>query len=186
MALQEFISITSGKIEPDFDRHQVGFCNHETINIKYITSQLKVGPVQNSIISRDSSKYYLNCFSSFKFQHEKLIDIAIMSNLRKCSQKYNRYNSIDPKMLLELNNTINLSLYAYQQKVKRIFFQPPLYGTCSTKICINEGDGVIIYELVQGSLEKNVKNARAFIWCLYALTAMTSSAVFLFIIFLHL
>ena len=185
-ALQEFISITDGRIEPNPNRHKVSFCNHEIINIKHITSQLKVGPVQNSIISRNSSNYYLNCFSSFKFQHEKLIDIAIMSNLRKFSQKYNRYNSIDPKMLLELNNTINLSLYAYQQKVKRIFFQPPLYGTCSTKICINEGDGVIIYELVQGSIEKNVKNARAFIWCFYVFTAMVSSVTFLFIIFLHL
>jgi len=87
-ALQEFVSITSGKIELDFNRHQVGFCNHETVNIKYITSQLKVGPVQSSIISRDSSKYYLNCFSSFKFQHEKLIDTAIISNLRKFSKKF--------------------------------------------------------------------------------------------------
>ena len=185
-ALQEFISITSGKIESDFDRHQVGFCNHETINIKYITSQLKVGPVQNSIISRDSSKYYLNCFSSFKFQHEKLIDTAIISNLRKFSKNFNKHQSINSQMLLELNNTIQLSLFAFRQKVKRIFFQPPLYGTCSTKICINEGDRVIIYELVQGNLEKNVKNARALIWCFYVFTAMVSSATFLFVIFLHL
>ena len=51
---------------------------------------------------------------------------------------------------------------------------------------VSKGDRVIIYELVQGNLERNVKNARAFIWCFYIFTAMVSSAAFLFVIFLHL
>ena len=186
-ALQEFVSITSGKIELDFNRHQVGFCNRETINTKYITSQLKVGvPVQSSIISRDSFKYHLNCFTPFRYQHERLIDTAIIFNLHKFSENYNKNQFINSQMLLELNNTLQLSLFAFRQKVKRIFFQPSLYGTCSTKICINEGDRVIIYEIVQGNLEKSVKNARAFIWCFYIFTAMVSTVAFLFVIFLHL
>ena len=123
-ALQEFISITAGRIEMDINKHQVSFCNKEEVDIKYVASRLQVGPVQSSAIFRNSSNYYQNCFSSFKFRHEELFDNAIMFNLRKFTQKFNNHNFINPKMLLELNNTINLSLYSYRQKVKRIFFQP--------------------------------------------------------------
>ena len=142
--------------------------------------------MQSSKIFRNSSNYYQNCFSSSEFRYEDLFDTAIMFNLRKFSQKFNKQNFIDSKMLLELNNNINLSLFSYREKVKRIFFQPTLYGTCSTKICTVRGDGVVIYELMQGNIERDVNNARTLIWCFYALTAMTSSAAFLCIIFLHL
>ena len=185
-ALQEFISIAARKIEMDIAKHQVSFCDKEEIDIKYIVSRLQVGPVQSSIIFRNNSNYYQSCFSFFSFQHEEMFDKAIIYNLREFTQKFNDRNFINSKMLLELNNTINLSLFSYRQKVKRIFFQSPPDGACSTKICTVQGDGVIIYEVMQGNIERDVKNARAFVWCFYALTAMTLSAVFLFIILLHL
>ena len=170
----------------NIDRHQVSFCRKEEVDIEYVTSQLQVGTMQSSKIFRNSSNYYRNCFSSSEFRYEDLFDTAIMFNLRKFSQKFNNQNSIDSKMLLDLNNTINLSLFSFREKIKKIFFQPTLYGTCSIKICTVQGDGAIIYELMHGNIERDVNNARTLIWCFYALTAMTSAAAFLCVIFLHL
>ena len=90
-------------------------------------------------------------------------------------------------MLLELNSTINLSLFAYKQKVRNIFFQSPSDGACSTKICtITQGNEVIIYEVMQGWIERDTKNARTFVWCFYVLTVMSLLTIFLFMALIYL
>ena len=125
--LQSYVKELGGRLKVYSMRHQVSFCERKDFNTEDVIQSLKVGKQssQKFIKILSNTTYFQSCFSYFAFKNEKIIDSAIRHNLKELKKILSQYESrkfINSKMLEHLNSTLQLSLYAFSQKVRRIFF----------------------------------------------------------------